>query len=559
MCVAPCSDVAPTCSQFVVALLLLDLSIVRSVLRFGRRLEARLRMAFLKKIPRLGDRYFHSRLTSDMAERSHKTHRLYIVPFLGERFIRRVFTLVLTVLGIAWLDPASAPLAVLTAVLILGLLLGAQPLLAERDLRVRSHVGALIRFYLDALLGLVAVRTHGAERAVRREHESLVVEWARAYLSLQRAIVTIEGVLSLVGFGLAAWLLFDHLARAGEAASVLLLIYWALNLPTLGQEVALLARKYPVHRNITLRLLEPLGAPEEEYAQDDSPASIPPHASIHVNPPQGVTISMEGVSVRATGHTILQDINLNVESGSHVAIVGPSGAGKSSLVGILLGWYRPATGRVLIDDEPLDGQRLTQLRRETAWVDPAVQIWNRSLLENLRYGAPDGGPLPVGQVIEQAGLRGVVNRLPQGLQTPLGEGGGLVSGGEGQRVRLGRAMSRPDARLVILDEPFRGLDRAQRRELLARARELWQDATLLCITHDLIETKPFDRVFVMEGGLVVEAGVPADLAQESDSRYGAMLEADVAVREELWSSSIWRRLRLEQGRLVVDDQDGGVS
>ena len=119
-------------------------------------------------------------------------------------------------------------------------------------------------------------------------------------------------------------------------------------------------------------------------------------------------------------------------------------------------------------------------------------------------------------------------------------------------------MFRPDARLVILDEPFRGLDRAQRRELLAHARSLWQHATLLCITHDLVETKSFDHVLVIEGGRIVEADVPVDLLEKPGSRYGAMLEADTALRQELWSSGIWRRLRLERGRLIVNDQDGGL-
>ena len=85
-------------------------------------------------------------------------------------------------------------------------------------------------------------------------------------------------------------------------------------------------------------------------------------------------------------------------------------------------------------------------------------------------------------------LRTVLESLPSGLQTELGENGGLVSGGEGQRVRLGRAFLHRDARLVLLDEPFRGLDRDKRSELLSRARRLWNNSTLLCVTHDLAET-----------------------------------------------------------------------
>jgi energy-coupling factor transporter ATP-binding protein EcfA2 len=113
---------------------------------------------------------------------------------------------------------------------------------------------------------------------------------------------------------------------------------------------------------------------------------------------------------------------------------------------------------------------------------------------------------------------------------------------------------------VILDEPFRGLDRERRRELLARARSMWREATLLCVTHDVGETRAFDRVVVVEGGLIVEDNAPADLAERPGSRYRAMLDAEEALRGELWSSGTWRRLRLAGGQLVENERkegDGG--
>ncbi|HZF39576.1 MAG TPA: cysteine peptidase family C39 domain-containing protein, partial [Blastocatellia bacterium] len=249
---------------FSSALLLLEWPLASSALKMGRGLETRLRVAFLEKIPRLGDRYFHSRLISDMAERSHVAHSLRQLPGLGARFLRLCFELALTTAGLIWLDPAGAWAAVVVTVIALALPLALQSRLTERDLRIRNHNGALSRFYLDAMLGLAPIRAHGAERAVRGEHESLLVEWMRAGYDYLRAVVAAETAQSLIGFGLAAWLLFDHLSRAGASGGVLLMIYWALNLPALGQEIAMLAQQYPSHRNVTLRLLEPLGAPEEE-------------------------------------------------------------------------------------------------------------------------------------------------------------------------------------------------------------------------------------------------------------------------------------------------------
>src|SRR6266498_5440991 len=114
----------------------------------------------------------------------------------------------------------------------------------------------------------------------------------------------------------------------------------------------------------------------------------------------------------------------------------------------------------------------------------------------------------LGRAIGVADMRGVLEKLPDGLQTPLGEGGALVSGGEGQRVRLGRSLLRSGVRLVILDEPFRGLDRTTRQRLLTNVRRYWQDTTLLCITHDVGETQSFARVVVIEAGQIVEDAPP---------------------------------------------------
>jgi ABC-type bacteriocin/lantibiotic exporter with double-glycine peptidase domain len=515
---------------FSAGLLLLEIPLVSGLLRLGRHLEIRLRLAFLNKIPRLGDRYFQSRLKSDMAERSHSIHQIRRLPELGGQLLRYAFEIVFTTAGIIWLDPSIAAIALLSALAAVGIPLLSQPLLIERDLRVRTHSGALSRFYLDALLGLVAIHTHGAQPAVRREHESLLAEWARAGYNLQRIVISLEALQFLAGFVLAIWLLASHLHRAGESGVILLLVYWALNLPALGQEVAIIAWQYPSYRNVTLRLLEPLGAIEQKVSR---------LAAVHSPLPSAAAIEFQDVSVTAAGHTVLRDINLNIRPGEHIAIVGPSGAGKSSLVGTLLGWHRPSSGRVLVDSQELDEALVEALRPRIAWVDPAVQLWNRPLIENLEYGLPSAARMSIEQVIEAAELRQVLERLPDGMETPRGEGGGLVSGGEGQRVRLGRALLRSDIRLVILDEPFRGLDFEQRKILLARARAFWKNATVLSISHDISEALTFDRIVVIEEGRIVE----------DDARFQSMLQAERAIREELWSRNDWRHLKLEEGEL----------
>lgn len=510
------------------------------VRRLGRRLETRLRIALLTKIPQLGDRYFHSRLIADMAHRAYSLYQLHSLPGLGVRLVQLGCQLLLTSAGVVWLAPESR-WAVLTLLLcVCGAAFLSRPLLGERDLRVRTHVGALSRFYLDALLGLLPVRAHSAERSLRREHEMLLVRWARA-LSEQTGIeLILRAAVALAGIGGACWIVLTYLAGGGEASGVLLLLYWALNLPVLSQELVSNTQRYLTSRNHLSRVLEPLSTPvEEPQAVHPPPVSLAAPALV-----------FQQVTVVASGQTLLRQVELTVAPGEHVAIVGASGAGKSSLVGLLLGWQQPASGQLLVDGVPLTGPHLANLRRRTAWVDPAVQLWNRSLVANLRYGESARPDLPLEPVLAQADLFDVLRALPDGLATRLGEGGALVSGGEGQRVRLGRALFRSGIRLAILDEPFRGLDRRQRRQLLAVARHHWATATLLYVTHDISETQEFARVLVLEGGQVVEDGPPQKLLAESSSHYRRLWQADAATQQHLWGERHWRQLQMVDGQLT---------
>ncbi|MCH8148824.1 MAG: ATP-binding cassette domain-containing protein, partial [Planctomycetes bacterium] len=353
---------------FVGGLMLVEIPVMVGLLRWGRRLEVRLRVAFLEKLPRLSDRYFKSRPVSDMAERCHSIQMLRMLPNLGGQLVRSVFAMLLTTLGLIWLDPGCLFIAGAAAITAIVLPLAMQPLLAERDLRMRTHVGALGRFYLDSLLGLVAVRTHAAEPAIRREHHNLLSEWMRAGFGWQRAVIATECVLLLSGLSLAAWLVFDHISRGGETATVLLLVYWALSLPAFGEQIALLARQYPSHRNLTGRLMEPLRAPEEKEEapgvqdQQDRPAT-PPSTD---EPARGMAVVIKGVEVKAGGHTILRDIDLTVAPGEHVAVVGESGSGKSVTSSTAMGLLPENAsihGQVELDGVEIGSMSAAQRRR----------------------------------------------------------------------------------------------------------------------------------------------------------------------------------------------------
>jgi ATP-binding cassette subfamily B protein len=437
---------------FSCVLLAVELRLAAGLLRWGRGLEIRCRAALFAKLGHLHDRYLRSRPRSDMAERCHALHRLHTVPRLAGQFVQTTLTLLATAGAMIWLDPGNTVVVCVLAggvTLLPWLLL---PWLTELDLRVRTHQGALSRYYLDALQGATALRAHGAEDILQQEFDGLAVEWARASRRFLGGIVLLEGLQLAIGFGLAGWLVLRQLEH-GAAGGMLLLAYWAIRLPRLAEEIGQLLRQYPTQRNIVLRLLELLGAPEENVGRVSNP-SRRDEDGLETRPTDahGVGLSFQRVSLRVGGQVILQDLNLEIEPGSHVALVGASGAGKSSLLGLLLGWYRPAEGRIPIDGRPLDAATLNELRSQTAWVDPTVQLWNQSLIANITYGCP-------------------MKPFQKGDSPPKMQG-------DSPLFRTGSQ----NAELLILDESLAALDPPLQRRVMATVAK--SAPALLVIAHD---------------------------------------------------------------------------
>ncbi|HNH48851.1 MAG TPA: ATP-binding cassette domain-containing protein [Myxococcota bacterium] len=245
-------------------------------------------------------------------------------------------------------------------------------------------------------------------------------------------------------------------------------------------------------------------------------------------------------TVQVGERALLQEVSVQIRPGEHVAVVGASGAGKSTLLATLRGHAALSSGVLHIDGIPAGEAEIHALNARTVWVDPAVRLWNRSVYANLCYGAEDQDPTTI---LEAAELDGLLARSDRSLASPVGEGGGGFSGGEGQRLRLGRGMLRPAPRLVLLDEAFRGLERDRRTRLLAGARSRWAQATLLCVTHDLEQARTFPRVLVVDQGRVVEDGHPEELLTRQ-GRFAELLSASSALDQALWEAPDWQRLRL---------------
>jgi len=466
------------------------------------------------------------------------------LPEIAGHCMYLVFSIVITGTAIVWVYPGSALLAGLAVIAACGVPSLLMPAMAERDLRHRELSASLASHYLDSLLGSRAIQAHCAQRAMRSVQAGQLERWAAAGLSQQALFVRVDAVQMAATLACIVTLVYRQSVIAQSPAGLLLLIYWAISILLVGREAAAVARSLPSMRNTLLRFLELIESPEEFAVDLAAPVR-----------PGGVKIDIEEACVVVAGHAVLDRVTLHVRPGEHIGIVGVSGAGKSSLVGCLMGWYQPSSGRICVDDAPLDTSRLAQLRREIAWVDPQVHLFRSTLYDNLRYGNGSYGLGRFGATLEAADLGRILERAPEGLQTPTGEGGTLVSGGEGQRIRIGRALGRSGVRLAILDEPTRGLGREERGRMLSSLRAHFGGATMLCVTHDVSDTLDFDRVLVIEQGRILEEGAPRTLSAQPKSRYRALLDEERAVGRDLRLNPAWRRLRLQTGQI----REGAVA
>ncbi|MBY0406812.1 MAG: ABC transporter ATP-binding protein/permease, partial [Rickettsiales bacterium] len=215
-------------------------------------------------------------------------------------------------------------------------------------------------------------------------------------------------------------------------------------------------------------------------------------------------ITLSGVNFSHGGAPLLQGVSLALEPGCNMAIIGANGSGKTTLIDLILGFIRPQAGEVLADGISYEQLDLRSLRQHFGFVPQRPTFFTGTVAENLGYGRPEATRAELMLAAERAGVDGFIRQLPQGLDTPMGEGGVLLSGGEAQRLAIARALvGRPQ--LVILDEPTNHLDTEAVGRIMGRLLSDAHDLSLLTITHDKAVVALAQQVFRLEGGRLMPA------------------------------------------------------
>lgn len=232
---------------------------------------------------------------------------------------------------------------------------------------------------------------------------------------------------------------------------------------------------------------------------------------------KGDFIRFENVSFRFSGReaAALEEINFELKHGEMMALVGSSGSGKTTVANLMMGFILPQKGHIWINHQSLAELDLYAWRKQIAWVGQRPFVQHGTLRENLLMASPSSNPSELQRAIYFAQLQDLILRLPQGLETPIGEGGIKLSSGEIQRLALARAFLK-DAPIVVLDEPTAHLDAGLEQVLEESIHRLCAGRTVLMIAHRLPTIMRADRILVMEGGQIVEQGNHAQLYQRND-------------------------------------------
>jgi ATP-binding cassette subfamily C protein CydCD len=485
------------------------------------RIKSDLRESLFDHILRLGPAYTRGQRTGELttaAVEGIEALDAYYSQYLPQLVITALIPI--SILMVVFpIDLLSGIVMLITAPLIpfFMILIGkGAEIVTKRQYQTLSRLSA---HFLDSLQGLTTLKLFGQSKAHTRNIENVSNQFRDTTLSVLRitflSALALELLATLSTAIIAVEIGFRLLYAKMEFQQAFFILVLApefyLPLRNLG------ARFHAGMSGTTAakRIYEILDTPVPEIGsqQSDSLEQL-------VEKVSSITFDQVTYTYPNEKTPALENINLNIQMGQHIALVGASGAGKSTLVNLLLGFIQPSAGNILIDQElPITDYKL---RDRIAWVPQQPHLFHDTIDANIRLGKPDATAAEIIAAAQAAHLHEFIETLPEKYKTVIGESGARLSGGQAQRLALARAFLK-GAPILILDEPTSSLD-PETESLLEESTRLMQGRTVITIAHRLNTIFKADQIIVLEEGCIVERGTHHELLAKNGA-YSRMLKA----------------------------------
>jgi ATP-binding cassette subfamily B protein len=480
----------------------------------GERVIADLRRAAFAHVLSLSPAFFDSARTGELASRlTNDTEQVrQVIGFGFSMFLRNglmmigaLVLLFLTSVKLAALIVLGVPATIIPILLMGRHVRGLSRVNQDRVADVSAHID-------ESLHEIRTVQAYGHEARTREQFDSATEAAYAAGVERIRVKAWLISLVMLIGFcaiGVIMWIgghdVFAGKLTAGELSAF---VFYAAVVASGAGTVSEVWGEIQRAAGATERLMELI-----ETAPALAPA--PPVITLPARVSGAIRFDDVSFAYPARPETIaLGPVSFDIRPGERVALVGPSGAGKSTVFGLILRFYDPDRGRVLVDGADLRHCEPRTLRHAAALVPQDPVIFATSVTENVRFGRPDASLDDVRRACAAAHALEFIQQLPQGFDTNLGERGVKLSGGQRQRISIARALL-ADRPILLLDEATSSLDAESERQVAEALERLASGRTTLVIAHRLATVRTADRIIVLDRGRVHAVGTHQTLLRES--------------------------------------------
>lgn len=407
-------------------------------------------------------------------------------------------------------------LAVLSAIIII-VIIRAQTALAPISRQVAEKSSAMTAYFADVVSNIATVKAFAQEKAELQEYDKKVAEWRQSNFKELKNVLLITGsfgammtIMNVCAFIAAIYATQFHVASIGV---VYLVISYTLNVVSQLWSVSGTTRNY-------IRIVGDAG-PMIATLNEDIELKDPIDPKKFIVNKGGIEFSHVSFTHDDDSDTLFNDFNISIRPGERVGLVGSSGSGKTTLTRLLLRFSDIDSGEIRIDGQNIADVTQDDLHNSIAYVAQEPMLFHRSIRENIGYAKPGSSDKEIRSAAKQANALDFLDKLPNGLDTLVGERGVKLSGGQRQRVAIARAILK-DAPILVLDEATSALDSETEALIQEALTKLMKERTSIVIAHRLSTISKLDRIIVLENGAIKEQGNHTELLAKKNGTYARL-------------------------------------